>query len=140
MTQTLYIVRGVPGSGKSTIASRIAAMTGSPHFENDMFFMRDGEYRWEGRLVPTAAKWCFDQTVAAMDAGQSVVVSNTFVHLKHLKPYVDEAVKRGILIAVTEAKGSFQNVHSVPDETVERMRKDFQPIPDGFLPDNAVVV
>ena len=35
MEKMLYIVRGIPGSGKSTFAKSL----GGTHFETDMFFM-----------------------------------------------------------------------------------------------------
>ena len=40
--KTLYIVRGVPGSGKSTFAKTL----GGTHFETDNYFMIDGEYKF----------------------------------------------------------------------------------------------
>ena len=43
MEKVLYIVRGIPGSGKSTFAKSL----GGTHFEADMFFMKDGEYKFD---------------------------------------------------------------------------------------------
>ena len=38
--QELVLVRGLPGSGKSTYARSL----GYPNFEADMFFIKDGKY------------------------------------------------------------------------------------------------
>lgn len=44
----LFIIRGLPGSGKSMFARTIASsMDDTVHFEADMFFERDGEYRFD---------------------------------------------------------------------------------------------
>lgn len=37
------ILRGLPGSGKSTYAKKLAE-EGWLHFENDMYFMKNGKY------------------------------------------------------------------------------------------------
>jgi predicted kinase len=39
----LILVRGCPGSGKSTFAK----LLGGKHIEADMFFMKDGEYQFD---------------------------------------------------------------------------------------------
>ena len=41
--RNLYLVRGVPGSGKSTFAKQL----GGTHFETDTYFMVDGEYKFD---------------------------------------------------------------------------------------------
>ena len=43
MKKILYLLRGVPGSGKSTVAQNI----GGTHFETDKYFMVDGEYKFD---------------------------------------------------------------------------------------------
>ena len=48
-TKKLILVRGLPGSGKSTIASAIDGSDESYapiHLEADMFFMENGEYKF----------------------------------------------------------------------------------------------
>ena len=45
--KTLYIVRGVPGSGKSTFAKSI----GGIHIEADQFFMENGKYNFDEHLA-----------------------------------------------------------------------------------------
>lgn len=39
----LVLIRGLPGSGKSTMA-KVLAQVGYEHYEADMFFERDGVY------------------------------------------------------------------------------------------------
>jgi len=43
----LILVRGLPGSGKSTFAKSL----GGVHIETDMFFIQDGEYKFDGAKI-----------------------------------------------------------------------------------------
>ena len=52
----LVLIRGLPGSGKSTIAKELA-VTGFEHFEADMFFPVDGVYRYEASRIRHAHTW-----------------------------------------------------------------------------------
>ena len=54
MSKELILVRGIPGSGKSTFAKSL----GGTHFETDKFFMVDGEYKFDGTKIKEAHKWC----------------------------------------------------------------------------------
>ena len=51
---TLTIFRGLPGSGKSTVARKLAEETGAIHIEPDMFCIQDGEYRYDKEKYETA--------------------------------------------------------------------------------------
>ena len=42
--KAIYLLRGLPGAGKSTVAKRL----GGEHYEADMYFMQDGEYKFDG--------------------------------------------------------------------------------------------
>ena len=55
----LYILRGIPGSGKSTygkkiVDSAIDAGFSAIKFEADDFFMKDGKYNWNPKLIGMA--------------------------------------------------------------------------------------
>lgn len=46
--QTLTLIRGLPGAGKSTLASELVSREpNTKHFEADMFFVEDGMYRFD---------------------------------------------------------------------------------------------
>lgn len=53
----LVLIRGLPGSGKSTMA-RILRQVGYEHFEADIFFEDRGVYRYDASRVADAHAWC----------------------------------------------------------------------------------
>jgi len=118
----LILVRGLPGSGKSTIAKAL----GGVHLEADMFFMAaDGTYNWRPEALRAAHKWCQDATEEELEAGHDVVVSNTFTTIKELLPYFIIAEDHDIVPTVIVAQNQFPNIHAVPEEALERMRGRF---------------
>lgn len=126
----LVIVRGIPGSGKSTFAKKLAKETDSAHFEADMFFIKDGEYHFDASKIKEAHEWCRDQVHKSIEADQSVVVSNTFVKMWEIKPYLSMSSD----IEVVEMTTRYQNVHGVPEEVVTRMEENWEEMDYSLLP------
>ncbi|OOG58194.1 hypothetical protein B0E49_04460 [Polaromonas sp. C04] len=118
------MIRGLPGSGKSTMA-RVLAMIGFKHFEADMFFEREGDYKYDASRIRDAHGWCQRMTREALAKGERVVVSNTFTQLRELDPYLPMAGN----VRIVEAQGKWQNRHGVPDEALERMAQRWEPLP-----------
>jgi predicted kinase len=125
MMETLYeikmliLIRGLPGSGKSTLAK---SMQGFHHYEADMFFMRNGGYKFDRDQIKQAHEWCQKKTDDSLSIGGDVVVSNTFTQKWEMKPYMEIAKKHGVPVEVITATGNFKNIHGVPEEAIQRMR------------------
>ena len=51
----LVLIRGLPGSGKSTMA-KVLALVGFEHYEADMFFVVNGQYRYDATRIRDAHK------------------------------------------------------------------------------------
>lgn len=127
MAVVLTLVRGVPGSGKSTMAKAIAKETKCIHLEADMFFLSTlGEYMFDPSKIKLAHEWCHQQARQALSSGQSVVVSNTFVKRWEMQAYLRMAEEYGVQINVIVATGCYGNLHSVPDAVVQRMRDNWE--------------
>lgn len=120
----LVLIRGLPGSGKSTIAKNMIGWYW--HLETDQFWMKDGEYKFDMSRLKEAHQWCQNETRAMLNRGQSVVVSNTFTTAFEMLPYFDIAKEFNIRPQVVLVQGSFGNIHNVPDEVLAKMAARFE--------------
>jgi AAA domain len=125
MNKKLVLIRGMPGSGKSTIAAAMDTELDSIHLEADMYFMFGGKYNFDAGLLHRAHMWCQEETDRYLKQDYVVVVSNTFTTIKELRPYFDIALSNGILPAVYLAQNQFKNIHDVPQESLDRMKRRF---------------
>ncbi len=124
----LTIIRGLPGSGKSTFAAKIASPLLAVVLEADQFFSREtGLYKYDKSKIKDAHKWCQDQTFGYLRDGYNVIVANTFTQRWEMQPYIDYCVEVGHAFTVITCEGNYGNVHGVPEEAVERMRKRWEP-------------
>ena len=121
----LYIVRGLPGSGKSTYAKSLNCF----HIENDMMKIKNGVY--DSKSKPSKAKSDVEilvDTVLRMDC--DVVVSNVFHTLKSIQPFLYIAKLVGAQVKIIKVTGSFGNIHSVPVVAMRTFAKYWENI-DG---------
>lgn len=126
MGLTITLVRGLPGSGKTTIAKAISAETGAKHLEADMFFMENGVYLFDGNKIKEAHGWCQRNASDSLSQGHCVVVSNTFVKKWEMDAYCAMAATYGANVKVLVATGSYGNLHEVPEDVVARMRANWE--------------
>ena len=123
--KTLYLLRGLPGAGKSTLAGDLAQVV----YEADMFFMQDGEYLFDPAKLGAAHQWCQEQVRQTMVNGiQRIAVSNTFTQEWEMEPYISMASMHGyrVVSLVVENRHGGQNVHNVPASVIEKMRNRFE--------------
>lgn len=131
----LVIIRGVPGSGKSTHANSLIKAYQSEgrttaHFEADMFFTHeDGSYHWNPKQIGFAHQWCQNQVREALKTCDVVIVSNTSVKKRDVDVYVNIAKEAGAEYDIYRMFGKFKNVHAVPAETVQKMLDSFEDYP-----------
>lgn len=130
----LYIVRGLPGSGKSTFAK---AIVGSDFLvcEADKYFMVDGEYKFDMSKIKQAHEWCRNRVETMMKDSlvndqfyREIAVSNTFTQEWEMKPYFDLAMMYGytVFTVIVENRHGGVNQHNVPDATLGNMRNRFE--------------
>lgn len=122
--KNLIILRGLPGSGKTSIAELI----GKAICSADDFLMRDGEYKWSPNSIHASHKWCQRKAELFMKRSvDKVIICNTSTTEKELKPYIDLGNKYGykIFCLIVENRHGNISIHNVPDQTLEKMRNRF---------------
>jgi predicted kinase len=128
---TLILLRGHPGSGKSTAANRM--FPNLVKFENDQFLMRDGKYCWSKESVQAAIKWCASSVETALQNSFDVVVANTFTKRRFIAAYEKLAMKYGAKFQVYRCTGNYQNVHGLNDEMVASFKNAMEDWPGEIL-------
>jgi predicted kinase len=121
----LYLLRGLPGSGKSTLAKSLS----DSHIEADMFFIKDGEYKFDGSKIKDAHNWCQDVVEHWMDENKpKIVVSNTFTQEWEMDNYYKLAERFGYRVysVIVENRHGGVNEHGVPEEKLEQMKNRFE--------------
>ena len=150
----LLIVRGLPGSGKSTFAKSIldnsndcALVTKSfnnmvytHHYEADMFFENDGVYNFQRKFISFAHDWCYDNVLRSLLNGNNTIVSNTFVKFWELSKYLDLIkLLPDVKIEIVELHTQFDSIHDVPADTIGKMKKSWEEIP-SVVAENITVI
>lgn len=124
-TNRLVLIRGLPGSGKSTYAKNYFG--GHIHLEADMYFIQpDGSYDWTADKLGKAHNWCLETAKIMLNNGYDVVVSNTFTTLKELNPYIEVASSSDTPFAVFRMTNEYTSIHNVPQIVIEKMRVRFE--------------
>lgn len=124
MERILIIVRGIPGSGKTTFANILSRAVCSA----DDYFMRDGKYQWSVDRVGTAHLWCQRKCKRFMMANvERIVIANTNTTPKEMKAYFELAAEYNykVFSVIVENRHGNRSVHGVPDVTLDKMRERF---------------
>ena len=117
----LILVRGIPGSGKTTFAKE--TYPDYKHLETDQFFMVDGEYVFDKSKQNEYHEQCQTLTRELLLRGENVIVTNTFIRLWELEKYISMKYSDLMVIRLDENYGS---IHAVPEDVIERMKNSME--------------
>ena len=132
----LTLIRGLPGSGKTTLAYRMCAYNinllknEADHFFTDL----SGKYNFNPKLLSVAHKYCYSQTFYQLLNDFDVVVSNTFTTNYEMLDYLEiQRYIRDLEIEIIEMpEPKYKSVHNVPESTIEKMRNRWEEILPAF--------
>ncbi|XP_030056229.1 NEDD4-binding protein 2-like 2 isoform X2 [Microcaecilia unicolor] len=132
LNKLLILLRGVPGSGKTTLAHLLLDKNpdGTVLSTDDYFDQKDG-YTYDVNLLGDAHEWNQDRAKKAMDEEISpIIIDNTNTQRWEMKPYVEMAIEKGYRVQFHEPDTWWKldavelekkNKHGVPHEKIAQM-------------------
>ncbi|XP_077666201.1 NEDD4-binding protein 2-like 1 isoform X4 [Eretmochelys imbricata] len=137
-SKRLYLLRGLPGSGKTTRARQLKReFPGAVILStDDFFFTEDGTYVFSPDCLDEAHLWNQKRAHKAMKNGKSpVIIDNTNIHAWEMKPYVIMARENNYEVIFQEPDTHWKfnvrelarrNNHGVPREKIQRMKDQYE--------------
>ena len=124
---TLYIVRGLPGSGKSQFARKLVSKSEFVFEANKYMLDENGNYKYQASKLTFCHNKCFDNVKYAMIYGvDKIVVANTFIRKNDYNRYINLANKFQYDVRIITCKQFRKDV-------VNRMKKEFQTDSNSFI-------
>ena len=131
MEKTVFIIRGLPGSGKSDLAWMLWKTMGATICSADYYFYDGDEYDFDATRLGDAHAKCKEDFMHAINNGEEViVVDNANTQYKEFEWYDLNAVHHGYLIRhiIVENRHGGVSPHDVPYSTIQKMRNRFEVI------------
>ena len=144
MNSKLVVFRGLPGSGKSTTAKKmrnslIELGETVGYYEADMYWMgEDGLYHFDPKRLDDAHMWCRNKVREALHDCSVVIVANTNLTKKEMDLWQQIAISENAKMEVFHLKTQYGNVHGVPEETIEKMKRKEIDWPGEYVISEAV--
>ncbi|XP_029501770.1 NEDD4-binding protein 2-like 1 [Oncorhynchus nerka] len=135
-TREIIILRGLPGSGKTTVARNILEMYGSGEaFSTDDYFRVDGKMvGFRDTSLNKAHVWNRNRVLQAIkNKVHPIVIDNTNLQKWEVWPYVRMAFRRGYWIEfqdlpVLPLEILNRRCPKIPMEVLERMNEGYEPV------------
>jgi len=124
MEKSLIVLRGLPGSGKSTVAKLFNA----PICCADDYVYVNGEYMWTPQRAARAHILCQAKCESLMKKNESIIViANTNVKARDSRAYTILAEQFGYTVfsLVVENRHGGTNDHGVTPEKLKDMEQNF---------------
>jgi predicted kinase len=129
----LILLRGIPGSGKTTLGSVILRCVGSDQPDvlsaDDYFIDSNGNYNFDVTKLKEAHNDCQVRCANKMkNEFSKIVVANTFTQEWEMKIYFDmaERYKYRVHTVIVENRHGGENVHNVPEDKLQQMKDRFE--------------
>lgn len=129
MQNTLILLRGLPGAGKSTLGKILTQNVGEL-IDLDSCFIDDvtEEYVYDESRLDQCQKWCYERCEMSMVKGRElIVVCNPFIQDWELQPYLNlgKLFSYQTFSLVVEQRRDHTVECEVPEDVIERMYDRF---------------
>ena len=120
---TLYAIRGLPGSGKTSFAKSLNLN----FYEADQYFEKFNNGKFDHKLLKKAHKYCYESVKRELEKGQSAIVSNTMTTNDEILEYQNLAKQINVkfVSVVLENRHNGISVHDVPKDSIKKMNERF---------------
>ena len=132
-TGDLILLRGLPGSGKTTLAHIIlqhpAGLEQEVLSADDFFENENGDYNFDSTKIKEAHNYCQFRCSERMRQQKSrIVVANTFTQEWEMEDYYKMAERYNYRVhsIIVENRHGNENVHGVPEDKLQQMKNRFQ--------------
>ena len=128
----LILVRGLPGSGKSTLSQIILQHPSNNVPEvlsaDDFFLNNENEYIFDSSKIKEAHNYCqFRCSERMRQQIARIVVANTFTEEWEMDIYFDMAERYNYRVhtIIVENRHGSENIHGVPEKKLLQMKNRF---------------
>ena len=129
----LILLRGLPGSGKTTLAKIILQLRSTDEPEvlsaDDFFEDKEGDYNFDSTKLKEAHNYCqFRCSERMRQQKAKIVVANTFTQEWEMDEYFKMAERYNYRVhtVIVENRHGNENIHGVPGDKLQQMENRFQ--------------
>lgn len=141
-TQTpIVIIQGTPGTGKTTLAQKLAARHPNAVVvsADDFFLNETGDYKFDAARLTDAHRDCKRKAEVAISEGKAVIVDNCNANYSDAQHYFTLSSKKPCVAFLKcmsrehSVNVSKRSPHGVPEHAVKRCFDKLETLPGNYI-------